>query len=89
MNLSNSRRTLIKRMAAVPAGSLGNPPIQKKWQYTFPQPLASAAPRKTLKVHSREGSLRCNSVLAIVAGIFARSQRHEPLATAQQTNGDV
>jgi len=36
MNLSNRRRTLIKRMAAVAAGSIANPRMQKKWQIQFP-----------------------------------------------------
>jgi hypothetical protein len=36
MNLSNRRRTLIKRMAAGAAGYIGNPRIQKKWQLHFP-----------------------------------------------------
>jgi hypothetical protein len=47
MNLSNRRRTLIKRMAAVAAGSIGNPRMQKKWQIHFPLALASVALRKT------------------------------------------
>jgi hypothetical protein len=36
MNLSNRRRTLIKRMAAVAAGTVGNPRMQKNWQIHFP-----------------------------------------------------
>jgi len=36
MNSSNRRRTLIQRMAAVAAGSIGNPRMQKKWQIHFP-----------------------------------------------------
>jgi hypothetical protein len=36
MNLSNRRGTLIKRMAAIAAGSIGNPRMQKKWQIHFP-----------------------------------------------------
>jgi hypothetical protein len=39
MNLSNRRRRLIRRMAAVAAGSIGNPRMQKKWQMHFPLAL--------------------------------------------------
>ena len=38
MNLSNRRR-LIRRMAAVAAGSIGNPRMQEKWQMHFPLAL--------------------------------------------------